>query len=432
MKIVRLNIRNFMGIKQVDLSPTMATIIKGKNRQGKTSILKAIESAFLAGDQTAKIRTGEDSAEILIEMDELFILRQIQRNGGSNLTVSDTNGEEVKRPQEYLNSIVGGFSFNPAEFFLLKPKDQIKYLLESFPLKLDKSVVQGWLGETKNPLNDAVMKGHALVVVQSLRKYFYDERTIANRARDEKKVAGQEQAKLIPAGFNVEEFDVNGFENLIQQISQGEQSNARLRTLSSEISTDEITIAELESKLKRAKENVAAKKAERLALKVVDIDALKVELNGFDAKRQIVLKVEKLAELRQEFKELRDKAEALDKLVVKLSDEIPNELMNKINVPVKGMTINDDGIFFDLKPFEDLCGQEQIDVSLAIAKALNGKFGIVCVDGIERLDSEMYALFCNTMAKDDSTQYFLTDVQDRNDQAITIENGMIKEKHHAA
>jgi len=46
------------------------------------------------------------------------IFQTIPASGKPSLRVCDTNGEDIKRPQEYLDSIVGGFAFNPAEFFL--------------------------------------------------------------------------------------------------------------------------------------------------------------------------------------------------------------------------------------------------------------------------------------------------------------------------
>ena len=49
--------------------------------------------------------------------------------------------------------------------------------------------------------------------------------------------------------------------------------------------------------------------------------------------------------------------------------------------------------------------KEQIEVSLAIARALNGKFNIVCVDGIEKLDDESFNAFCQMMEGDPETVF---------------------------
>jgi len=42
MKIKRLQIRNFLGLREIDIIAKDVNVFKGKNRQGKTSLLKAI------------------------------------------------------------------------------------------------------------------------------------------------------------------------------------------------------------------------------------------------------------------------------------------------------------------------------------------------------------------------------------------------------
>ena len=94
MKIVRLQIRNFLGLREVDVKTDAVNIVRGKNRQGKTSLIRAIEAAFQSGDQSAKIRQGEDTAEILVELDDLYVQRSIR---------SDGTGARGLPPQGYIN-----------------------------------------------------------------------------------------------------------------------------------------------------------------------------------------------------------------------------------------------------------------------------------------------------------------------------------------
>ena len=143
MKIKRLQIRNFLGLREIDIIAKDVNVFKGKNRQGKTSLLKAIEAAFVSGNQADKIRKGEDSASILIELDEAYISRTIPASGKPSLTVCDTNGEDIKRPQEYLDSIVGGFAFNPGRVLSsANSLSRFKYVLESFPLRLTQAEIE--------------------------------------------------------------------------------------------------------------------------------------------------------------------------------------------------------------------------------------------------------------------------------------------------
>jgi hypothetical protein len=134
---------------------------------------------------------------------------------------------------------------------------------------------------------------------------------------------------------------------------------------------------------------------------------------------------EKLVTLRSEYVAARDESARLDGIVKTLTVDVPTQLMTKINLPVPGMAITDDGLLVDGKGFDLLSGKEQIDVAIAIARAMSGKVKLICVDGIEKLDDESYALFVETAKQDKEFQFFITNVGSRGD-GIAIEDGMIK------
>ena len=426
MNIVRLQIRNFIGLKEVDIKTNKVNIVKGKNRQGKTSLIKAIEAAFQAGDQSAKIRNGESSAEILVELDELYVQRSISRSGKNSLNVVDKTGEIIKRPQEHLDSIVGGFSFDPAEFFTLKNAQQREYILQSFPIKVSKADVTKWCNGFPDAFSEILLAGHGIEVVQKLRKHFYERRTVVNREVDAKLKAGQEMAKNVPPNFDIASFDEKGLTNLTNQVRAAEQTNNRIKTLTTDAQRVSLDIVELERKLKQKQTERATIDAELATLKEIDVAAIETKVAEYEVMKKHCDNAKKLVDLRAEYSEVRNEAAVLDKIVDTLTTDAPAELMGRVTLPVKGMVITDDGLLFDGKTFDQLCGQERIDVSLSIAKALNGKFGIVCVDGIERLDDESYALFLKQMGTDE-TQYFVTQVGQRG-VGITIEDGLIKKE----
>ena len=424
MKIVRLQIRNFLGLKEVDLKTGDVNVFKGRNRQGKTSLLKAIEAAFVAGNQADKIRQGEDSASILIELDEAYISRTIPANGKTLLTVCDKNGEDIRKPQEYLDGIVGGFSFNPAEFFLCKQSEQVQYVLESFPLRITKEEIEVWTGEAF-PLALEMLKSHALVIMEKLRKHYYDLRTVSNRTMDAKLKAGQEQAKLIPKDVVVDDYDPNEYKKLLDDISKAEQDNARRNGLDEDVKRIDADIAELERRISQKRQERLGKISLRDSIKVVDVSSLKDRMTELQTLKDHINEVEKLTTLRKEYVSARDESTRLDKIVQTLSVEVPAQLMKRINLPVKDMVITDNGLLVDGRGFDLLSGQEQVDVAIGIAKAMAGKLKIVCVDGIEKLDDESYTLFIETAEKDKTFQFFTTQVGGRGD-GITIEDGLVK------
>ena len=70
MKIVKLTIHDFLKLKDVEMNPSKTNIIVGKNKQGKTSILKAIKACLLGDADATSIRIGGDKSEILIDMEQ--------------------------------------------------------------------------------------------------------------------------------------------------------------------------------------------------------------------------------------------------------------------------------------------------------------------------------------------------------------------------
>ncbi len=426
MKLVRLQVRNFMGLREVNVKAGGVNVVRGKNKQGKTSLIRAIEAAFQSGDQSGKIRQGEDSAEILVELDDCFVQRSILLDGKTKLMVADKSGEQVKRPQEFLDSIIGGFSFNPAEFFLLDKKKQISYLLESFSLKITKPEVLKWLGKEEWPedVSEEFLKAHALVLVEKLRKFYYDKRTAVNRTVTDLAARGKELKTQVAPDFDLATYDENGLKKLYDQVRAAEQVNSRRATVIADIDRIETEILELEKKLKIKRADLGAKKAEKESLVTVNVTGLEEQIARFEETKKQADAATKLIDLRTSYSRVLGESKDLDRIVETLTNEVPRILMDRIHLPVKGMQITEDEVLVDGKAFEMLSGAEQVEASLAIARALCGKFKVLCVDGVEKLDDETFALFMKQMEADKTYQYFVTKVG--KGAGIEIEDGKVK------
>ena len=158
MKITRLTIHNFLKLKDIDFNPSKTSIIVGKNKQGKTSILKAIRAAFTGDADATNIRIGEGKAEITVELDDLTIKRSITGKG-NYLDISNKEGMKMPAPQRYLDGILGTFSFNPIEFFEKKSSERKKYLLNAIKLTISQDELVKYTGEKLTGLDYNV---HAL------------------------------------------------------------------------------------------------------------------------------------------------------------------------------------------------------------------------------------------------------------------------------
>src|SRR3990167_2457551 len=264
MKITRLTIHNFLKLKDIDFNPSKTSIIVGKNKQGKTSILKAIRAAFTGDADATNIRIGEGKAEITVELDDLTIKRSIT-DKGNYLDISNKEGMKMPAPQKYLDGILGVFSFNPIEFFDKKTAERKKYLLNAIKLAITQDELAVYTGEKLAGLDYDV---HALEVVEQARKFYYDKRAIANAESTKKEKALQDLNSKIPEGFDPK--------------SASEEQITKLREA---IQTDKLTKQKYEAhieKIKTLQKRETSLRAELLDLEVEIVTMLDMKFDISD------------------------------------------------------------------------------------------------------------------------------------------------------
>src|SRR3990167_90897 len=132
MKIIRLSAENFKRLRAVEITPDgSVVVIRGRNAQGKTSVMDAIAAALGGKDlcREKPIRDGEERAEITVDLGEYTITRVFTAKD-SYLTVKNADGAKIANPQARLDGLIGKISFDPLEFTRTKPGDQVKLLAE--------------------------------------------------------------------------------------------------------------------------------------------------------------------------------------------------------------------------------------------------------------------------------------------------------------
>lgn len=182
MKIVRLELKNVLGIKELQLNPGQVNIISGGNQRGKTSVLEAIEKGLRNTERRPRlVRDGCDEATLYIELDDgTAIDRRIPVDGSPRVSITK-NGAKVSKPESALKSLIGQgeLSFNPVDFLSKKDKEQTEILLSLIPMRLKESDLMEWFEEVP----EVNLNQHAIDVLSYLaEKHFYDRRAIANAA----------------------------------------------------------------------------------------------------------------------------------------------------------------------------------------------------------------------------------------------------------
>ena len=468
MKISRLEIKNFIGIKDLTMDPGKVNIIKGKNAQGKTSVLEAIEKAFTNNDRRPKvIREGAESALILIETDDGLTIRRSVTDKGTNLTVKNKEGFAAPAPQKLLAGISGQFSFNPVDFLNKDDKEQAQIILSVAPIKVTPEDVEAWTGQKVTMLD---YTQHGLQVVKDLHAMFYDQRRMCNAQVKASKA--EVDSIEIPEGFNPEEYRNVNLRELYDELKTAQDTNKSIRRANIKLQNmkqrEELIIAEARSavdaivsrtaaqcevlkekiialrnqieaiqkagenevfqcenarrgKLVLLKQERADCKATLAETKPIDTQPLELKVQDFQDKQRLVALFDHKLEASKRYSSATSEALALDH-TVKMLAEKPAELVKQAALPIKDLGIDEKGnITIAGRPVRSLSTSEQIRLALDIARATAGGLQLICVDGWESLDKYSQDAFLKEIEKDEY-QYFITAVSD-NDLEISKREG---------
>jgi recombinational DNA repair ATPase RecF len=438
MKIAKLTIHNFLKLKDVEMNPSKTNVIVGKNKQGKTSILKAIRAVFTGDADATSIHMGGDKAEILVEMtdlDKTYNVKRTLTQKGNYLDISNKEGMKMPAPQKFLDGILGTFSFNPIEFFDKKATDRKKYLLNAIKITITQDELAEYTGEKLTGLD---YDAHALEVVEQARKYYYDKRTIANSEMTKKEKALMELSQTIPTDFDPKSVSEENISKLRDAIQKDKAEKAKYEAHQKHIGTLVNLESDIKGQIEALQKRLIGVQDEIIAGNEMKFDfsddtsmaAFEETLAKMEGQRELLYTVKKSAELRAELDTTMKEAENLDVVVKKLTKEVPEDLIKKAKLPVEGLTIIDSDIFINGVNIDNLSSSEQLKFGLQIARALNEEFGIICIDGVESLDKETFAEFLKEVENDDN-QYFVSrvdgDTIEKNGHSIIeIEDGNIK------
>lgn len=508
--IKRLEIKNCLGITELEIQAGKVNIISGGNEKGKTSVLEVIEKGLQNTQRRTKfVRDGADEATLYIEMDDdTTISRKEKADGKSSIRITQA-GASISKPETYLKTLVGeGFGFNPVDFMSRKDKEQTQILLSLMPMRVTEADLQEWFGEV--PVVN--LNQHAIDVLGYLaEKYYYDRRAIANGAVKECAAEIKALFEQLPDNYNGDDWrEVNigtlygAVQEAIKTNNLREQAQVVVQSLPDKLSHIEYRFnlackdqqELLEFKISKAHKSVEADREDiRLTIesehtsiamlldKIADIQktieikkqniallekdlsnidnsilATKIEslqnehaieLKNIEEKRQAEIKaIRSTAESAQKFLDAKPEVDVLPLQVeaehaekmkgfiplydnmkdlnealatkqqiaarldacVDIARKKPAELLQQLEMPIKGLGINDRmQITIDGLPITNLSTSRQIKLALDIARATAGPLKLISIDRFESLDKEQQAAFFKEI-EDDGYQYFISTV----------------------
>lgn len=523
-QISRLEIKNCLGISELEIQAGKVNIIKGGNEKGKTSVLEVIEKGLQNTQRRTKfVRDGAEEATLYIEMDDTTAIdRKIKPDGKVSSKITQ-HGASIPKPETYLKTLLGeGFGFNPVDFMGKKDKEQTEILLSLIPMRVTEQELQDWFGEIP-PVN---LNQHAIDVLAYLaEKHFYDKRTLANAAVKECTNEIKALFEQLPDNYNGDKWrdvnigelwgkvtdaqKVNQFREQAQEAIDGQEAKMQAidnkfdlqikeqhdlfefkvdkarknveedkQFIVDEIMSIEDEITEMEEQIKLLQEGIqAAKNRIRLKendLKNIDEGIVAIKIEGLEKERDVAIKafeerrdeekqaantrvtnarkyletnsaieIEPLEQaakqaetmkgyinlydnMRAHQEALKDKQAIATQLndCVELARVKPAELLQQIELPIKGLGINEQmQITIDDLPITNLSTSRQIKLALDIARATAGPLKLICFDRFESLDDDQRETFLNEIT-DDGYQYFISQVTNGDLAVEALEGGV--------
>lgn len=221
--ITSLEVENVKRVKAVSIEfpKTGLFTIGGRNAQGKTSILSAIEYA-LGGEKhrpSAFQRDGaETPARILARLSNGIVVEKV---GDKKVKITDPDGHRAG--QELLNEFIGEFAIDLPKFMAQKPKDKADTLLKIIGV------------------------GDQLAILDKEENTLYDERHDTGVIADRKEKA----AKEMPFHPDVGEVEIS-LSDLTAKLQDAVAENGRRQSLCERIAKDTARLTAIDGEMKAA------------------------------------------------------------------------------------------------------------------------------------------------------------------------------------
>lgn len=457
MRLNRIKISNILGIEELEFEAGQFTAFTGHNEAGKTSALQAVKAVLgRDGDDATLLRKGAEVGEIVAVFDDETVVRKTVTPTGSRTSISGGPDGKVTATSTMLKSLTDSMSVNPVDFIRsgdtpADKRQRLQWLLECLPVEID----QARLEEIAGPaIKAADPKWRAFDQLEAIRKEIFQDRTATNRAAEEKRGSVNQLAQTLPE--DEEGAAVTGDPDSLQaDLDRMDRDlNAALQEVSEKLSGYERESAQRVTDIrekfagrKQAKRDaMAALQAEIAALETEEAaevaaerawmtetsgkaEGKRSELRlahsenrapiastlaairaGANALAKAAATRSHIKKFEDDIRDLEEDAQRMTKRLAQLQD-YKSELLS--NIPIDGLTVDDGEIYRHGVPFDRLNTAQQIDMAVEIAKLRAGRAGIICVDGIENLDSSQYHLFREKSVAS-GLQLFVTRVTDGN------------------
>lgn len=375
MNIVGLQAENFKHVKSINIEipqDTNEIQIIGGNDQGKSSFMDSVAAALGGAKSTVleQIRHGEEKATIVVKLYNgeeglLTVTKVFRKDKKPSLIIkSDDKNVTFNSPQEVLDGFIGALSFDPTEFFNMKPEKQYDTLKDMLGL-------------------------NEIDTLEAQNKVDFDKRTNVNRELKNK----QTQINAFKFAYPLIEKLINTdlLVNKLQKINDKNQENNLNLQKKSQILE---RITEKVKQLKKLQQEIDQLTVEHHNIQVVEF------IDGEDIKKEIKEAGLKNNEFKDriELKALTIQIETLEKESTALTANMDKrsqkkfKLLSDTKMPILGLTLNDKVIRYNDTILQDCATSEKMKISFGIAASLNPNLKVIFLRNAALVDKKNLAV----------------------------------------
>ena len=410
MKINRLEIENVKRIHAVMIEPSKdgLTIIGGKNRQGKSSVLDAIAWALGGNKYKPTQATNADSTippRLKVIMDNGLVVERKGKN--SDLKVTDPEGQ--KGGQQLLDSFVEELAINLPKFMEASGKEKANTLLQIIGV------------------------GPQLAELEQKEKSLYQERLYVGRTADQKEKFAAEQ----PYYPDAPEEPVSASElikeqqEILARNGQRQQWAREYDRILSDLEKNENAIEAYERAIRDLKKeretlNEKRKAAEKTPaeLKMESTEELERSIDNIELiNRKVRANLDK-AKAEEDAKHYRDQYTELANDIEDVRKQ-KTSLLDSADLPLPGLSVKDGELIYNGQQWDNMSSAEQMIVSTSIVRKLNPKCGFVLLDKLEAMDLDTLKEF-GAWLEQEGLQAIATRVSTGDECSIVITDGYVE------
>lgn len=407
VKINNLEIENVKRVRAVVLQPSEngLTIIGGNNNQGKTSVLDAIAWA-LGGNKYKPSQAQREGSmtppNLRLTMNNGLVVERKGKN--SDLKVIDPEGN--KGGQQLLNSFVEELALDLPKFMETTNKEKAETLLQIIGI------------------------GEQLAKYDMEIQSIYNERYSIGRIADQKKKFAEEQVHYPEAPTEL----VSATELIQQQqeilATNGENQRKRqnVQKIQSQFDYEAQEIERLKQQLATAEANhqqtandlqIAQTTAKDLTDRSTDELESNIQ-NIEEINRKVRANFDK-QKAEQEASDFKAQYDEMDNQIKELRKD-RMKLLENANLPLPGLSIQDDELTYQGQKWDNMSGSDQLKVSTAIVRKLKPECGFVLLDKLEQMDTNTLKDFGQWLEQE-GLQAIATRVSTGPECEIVIEDG---------